>query len=124
MNAEEEEFLKLIVNLCRFHLGQVPHDSVTEKEIATYFEKRGLIKKPVPPLELNPVVAEVIAGQQLLEVRDAAELLNCSEKWVYRHYRELPHILIGTGEKPRLRFRRKALLAWIEQHEIDWRKKR
>lgn len=124
MNTEEEEFITLIVHLCRFHLGQVPNDSVTGREIVTYLEQRGLLKKPLPPPQLNPVVAEVIVGQQLLEVPDAAELLNVSTKWIYRHYRELPHILLGTGERQKIRFRRKALLDWIAQHEIDWRKKR
>jgi len=60
----------------------------------------------------------------LLDAKEVAELLGVHPNWVYLNYRQLPHIPFGTGSKPRIRFRRKAILAWIEQHEIDWRKKR
>ena len=58
----------------------------------------------------------------LLDVNGAAELLGVSAKWVYVNYKTLPHIPIGSGERPRLRFRRNALLNWIDRREIDWRK--
>jgi len=58
----------------------------------------------------------------LLDVSGAAELLGVSPKWIYVNYKTLPHTPIGNGERPRLRFRRKALLDWIERREIDWRK--
>lgn len=58
----------------------------------------------------------------LLDVNGAAELLGVSPKWVYVNYATLPYIPIGSGTRPRLRFRRKALLDWIDRREIDWRK--
>ena len=67
----------------------------------------------------NELVQSATENQQLLKVCEAARIMNMSETWVYLNYKSLPHVLIGTGSKPRIRFRRKALLAWIEQHEID-----
>jgi len=59
----------------------------------------------------------------LLDVNGAAELLAVSAKWVYVNYKTLPHVQIGSGIRPRLRFRRKALLDWMDRREIDWRRK-
>jgi len=59
----------------------------------------------------------------LLDVRQAAAKLKISRKWLYRHYKNLPHVLIGGTEKPRIRFKVADLDAWIERHKLDWRKK-
>jgi Helix-turn-helix domain len=61
-------------------------------------------------------------ADSLLDVNGAAEILGISAKWVYVNYKTLPHVQIGNGERPRLRFRRKALLDWIDRREIDWRR--
>jgi len=36
----------------------------------------------------------------------------------YENYRNLPHILLGSGTQPRIRFRRGALMNWIASHEL------
>jgi predicted DNA-binding transcriptional regulator AlpA len=57
----------------------------------------------------------------LLNIRQAAQLLGISEKWLYRNYRTLPHVLIPAKTKPRIRFRQADLDVWIHKHTIDWR---
>jgi hypothetical protein len=42
-----------------------------------------------------------------------------SAKWVYRNYKRLTPILIGDGPRPRIRFRRCDLDAWIARHRIQ-----
>jgi predicted DNA-binding transcriptional regulator AlpA len=56
--------------------------------------------------------------QPLLTVEQAAAYLGMSAKWVYRNYRRLAPILIGDGPKPRIRFRRCDLDAWVCRHWI------
>jgi Helix-turn-helix domain len=95
-----------------------------------------LTRGPIVSLDLAPfdIKSESVESKQdqrpraghdcadcLLDVNGAAELLGVSAKWVYVNYKTLPHIPIGSGERPRLRFRRKALLEWIDRREIDWR---
>lgn len=62
------------------------------------------------------------AFDSLLDIQQAAAMLAVSVKWLYRNYRNLPHILIPAGRKPRIRFRRDDLYGWIEAHSFDWRK--
>lgn len=57
-------------------------------------------------------------SEPLLDVEQAAEYLNMSPKWVYRNYASLPHVLIGAGKKPRIKFRRCDLDAWVKQHRV------
>ena len=56
----------------------------------------------------------------LLDVREAAELLGMSQKWLYRNWRSLPHVLIPAGKKPRITFKREALERWIHSHSFNW----
>jgi len=56
---------------------------------------------------------------RLLTVEQAAAYLGMSAKWVYRNYKRLTPILIGDGPKPRIRFRRCDLDAWIARHRIQ-----
>ena len=62
---------------------------------------------------------EQYSAQPLLTVKEAAAYLGMSAKWVYRNYRRLTPILIGDGPKPRIRFRRCDLDAWIRRHRIQ-----
>jgi hypothetical protein len=55
-------------------------------------------------------------GQDLLDVETAANYINMSAKWLYRNYTIVPHLRIGNGTRPRLRFRRRDLDGWIEEH--------
>ena len=57
-------------------------------------------------------------SEPLFDVEQAAEYLSMSAKWIYRNYTTLPHILIGAGPKPRIKFRRCDLDAWIRRHRI------
>ncbi len=52
----------------------------------------------------------------VLDVAGAAAFIGMSQKWIYRHYEILPHLRLGFGKRPRLRFRRNDLSAWLEQH--------
>ena len=126
MNAAQ--FLELLDYFRNWFLGLAPDDPTKAERLVDYLQERGLVKKTLPPqapaAPANNLRGEMRDGDALLNVREAAELLNCSTKWIYLHYAELPHIPFGAGPKPRLRFRRQALLAWMDQHEIDWRKKR
>jgi len=55
----------------------------------------------------------------LLDVPQAAAYLGMSSKWLYRNYARLPHIRIGAGKKPRIKFRRRDLDAFVCQHRIN-----
>jgi hypothetical protein len=57
-------------------------------------------------------------GEDVLDVAEAAAYIDMSAKWLYRHYTIIPHVRIGFGSKPRLKFRRRDLDAWLEQHRI------
>lgn len=57
-------------------------------------------------------------GEDVLDVEEAAAYIDMSAKWLYRHYTIIPHVRIGFGSKPRLKFRRRDLDAWLEQHRI------
>lgn len=70
----------------------------------------------------TPPAVEIPAdrdGQDVLGVDEAASYIGMSSKWLYRHYAILPHVRIGFGNKPRLKFRRRDLDAWIEEHRIQ-----
>ena len=57
--------------------------------------------------------------EPLLDVEQAAKHLGMSAKWLYRNYRRLPHVLMGDGKKPRIRFRRCDLDAWVARHRMQ-----
>ena len=54
----------------------------------------------------------------LLDIPEAARYIGMSTRWLYRHYAIIPHIRIGFGRRPRIRFRRTDLDAWLQQHRI------
>ncbi len=58
-------------------------------------------------------------SEPLLDVPQAAQYLAMSAKWLYRNYHRLPHIAIGDGKKPRIRFRRCDIDAWVRRHRIQ-----
>jgi excisionase family DNA binding protein len=60
--------------------------------------------------------------RSLLTIEEAADYLGMSAKWLYRNYCDLPHVKIGRGSKPRIRFRSADLDGWIAAHTCDWRK--
>jgi len=66
-------------------------------------------------------LGRTVPQSSLLTIVQAAAHLGISAKWLYRNYRNLPHVLIGNGKKPRIRFRRTDLDNWISTHTIDWR---
>jgi len=55
---------------------------------------------------------------EVLDVDQAAAYIGMSRKWIYRHYEIIPHIRVGFGRKPRLKFRRRDLDAWLEEHRV------
>jgi excisionase family DNA binding protein len=71
-------------------------------------------------------MAELFDGsslsRSLLTIEEAANHLGMSAKWLYRNYRDLPHVKIGGGTKPRIRFKSADLDGWIAAHTCDWRK--
>ena len=60
-------------------------------------------------------------GEDVLDVEQAATYLDMSCKGVYRHYEILPHFRVGFGARPRLKFRRRDLDAWLEEHRVNRR---
>jgi predicted DNA-binding transcriptional regulator AlpA len=78
-------------------------------------------------VELNQQLVESVVhsssepvhrANALLDIIQAAEYLGMSVRWLYRHYNILPHIRIGFGRRPRIRFRQSDLDAWVRQHRI------
>lgn len=70
----------------------------------------------------TPVPVEAPAdrdGQDVLDVASAASYIGMSPKWIYRHYAILPHVRIGFGTRPRLKFRRCDLDGWLEKRTVS-----
>jgi hypothetical protein len=59
-----------------------------------------------------------VHADALLDVPQAAAYLGMSIRWLYRNYSRLPHIRIGVGKKPRIKFRRRDLDTFVCQHRI------
>ena len=64
-----------------------------------------------------------VTGERLLDAAEVAELLSVPESWVRQETRagRLPHVALGRYR----RYRRDAVLAWLEGHEAGgtpWRK--
>jgi excisionase family DNA binding protein len=81
------------------------------------------------PLPVRSLVESEAAGKaihslrpSLLTIEEAAEYLGMSAKWLYRNYQNLPHVKIGSGQKPRIRFKEADLAGWVTARTIDWRK--
>lgn len=66
----------------------------------------------------SPVEASHDRDGEVLDVEQAASYISMSAKWIYRNYSILPHLRVGFGAKPRLKFRRRDLDAWLEEHRI------
>jgi Helix-turn-helix domain len=75
--------------------------------------------QPVTSREVPSKEPAVPQKDGLLDVREAAELLDMSQKWLYRNWRSLPHVLIPAGKKPRIKFKREALECWIHSHSFN-----
>ena len=80
-------------------------------------------------LEMSKDLSEAIFNprasslfRSLLTIEEAADYLGMSAKWLYRNYRDLPHVKIGGGTKPRIRFKGADLDQWVAAHTFDWRK--
>lgn len=58
-------------------------------------------------------------GDDVLDVAQAAAYINMSQKWIYRNHSILPHLRVGFGTRPRLKFRRRDLDGWLEKHKIE-----
>jgi predicted DNA-binding transcriptional regulator AlpA len=58
-------------------------------------------------------------SEPLFGVEEAAKYLGMSAKWIYRSYKALAHVLIGSGPKPRIKFRRCDVDAWVRKHRIQ-----
>ena len=54
----------------------------------------------------------------LLDVEQAADYIAMSRVWLHRNYRLLPHVRIGNGKRPCIRFRRADLDQWIARHRV------
>src|SRR5215471_9671956 len=59
---------------------------------------------------------------EILDIKRSAAMLGVSQKWLYRNYKTLPHVLIPSGTRPRIKFRRTDLEEWLSRHTVDWRK--
>jgi excisionase family DNA binding protein len=63
-----------------------------------------------------------LSRPSLMTIAEAAKYLGMSTKWLYRNYQNLPHVKIGGGVKPRIRFKGADLDKWIAARTFDWRK--
>ena len=71
------------------------------------------------PSEPSGNVEPSDCSEPLFSMEAAAKYLGMGTKWMYRNYKTLAHILIGAGPKPRIKFRRCDLDAWVRRHRIQ-----
>jgi excisionase family DNA binding protein len=69
--------------------------------------------------ETGPVTYSFPAPDRLLDVKEAAVLLNVPESWIYQHVRtraedKLPHKKLGKY----IRFSAQALTQWLEARQL------
>ena len=69
--------------------------------------------------ENGPVTHSFAAPDHLLNVKEAAALLNVPESWIYQHVRaragdKLPHITLGKY----IRFSAQGLMQWLETRQL------
>jgi excisionase family DNA binding protein len=69
--------------------------------------------------EGGPVSGSLQVPDRLLDVKEAAALLNVPESWIYQHVRaraedQLPHFKVGKY----IRFSAQALTQWLEAHRL------
>lgn len=76
---------------------------------------------PAPAPQRKPDFSLSRPSPSLLTIAQAAGFLGMSTKWLYRNYKNLPHVKIGGGVKPRIRFRGADLDKWISARSFDWR---
>ena len=74
---------------------------------------------PIVPRDEARNVESPPCSEPLFSMEDAAKYLGMSTKWMYRNYKMLAHIPIGSGPKPRIKFRRCDLDAWVQRHRIQ-----
>jgi len=73
---------------------------------------------PLATQGTGPVTYSHSVPDRLLDVKEAAALLNVPESWIYQHVRaraenRLPHFKLGKY----LRFSAQALVEWLETRE-------
>jgi hypothetical protein len=71
------------------------------------------LQRLASPVAQPPSVPE---QAETLDVEQAAAYIKMSSKWLYRNVDIVPHLRIGNGHKPRIRFRRRDLDVWLQQH--------
>jgi len=74
---------------------------------------------PLVTRENCPVTYSFPTSDRLLDVKEAAALLNVPESWVYQHVRaragdKLPHIKLGKY----IRFSAQALTQWLDARQF------
>ena len=69
------------------------------------------------PVVQPPAVEEATT----FDVEEAANYVKMSPKWLYRNLSIVPHLRIGNGTRPRIRFRRRDLDSWLQHHHIKTR---
>ena len=74
---------------------------------------------PLITRENAPVTYSLPARDPLLDVKEAAALLNVPESWIYQHVRaraedKLPHIKLGKY----IRFSTEVLMQWLETRQL------
>jgi excisionase family DNA binding protein len=74
---------------------------------------------PLVTRENGPVTYSLPARDRLLDVKEAAALLNVPESWIYQHVRarsedKLPHIKLGKY----IRFSTQALIEWLGARQL------
>ena len=83
-------------------------------------ELTALIRLNTPPVATASLR---IDGEALLNVKEAAKYLHMSEKWVYNNLDILPTLRIGNGEDPCIRFRKRDLDLWLDQHAMPQKRR-
>ena len=89
-------------------------DAAVPRNATSVPERSPSVSKVAPSNVESPSCSE-----PLFSMEDAAKYLGMSTKWMYRNYKMLAHIPIGSGPKPRIKFRRCDLDAWVRKHRIQ-----
>lgn len=95
----------------------MPNPSPNAPNLVRELQLQGFVESTT--CESPGAQAGLSGAHPFLTVEQAAVYLGMSAKWVYRNYRRLKPILIGDGPRPRIRFRRCDLDAWIARHQIQ-----
>jgi predicted DNA-binding transcriptional regulator AlpA len=117
LNAEWQASTKSLTATANFGLERTNYMSVQDQQHGGAAVPRNAAS--VPERSPSGNVESSQCSEPLLGMEDAAKYLGMSTKWMYRNYKTLAHILIGSGPKPRIKFRRCDLDAWVRRHRIQ-----